>query len=541
MLSRVAEALFWVGRYVERAEDTARLLDVHFHEVLEDPGVHEAHACAVLLAVMGVPGDTAERHRDSRAVLELLGYDEDASSSIVGALSAAWENARSAREALSAEIWECLNSTYNSLQTRVAAARDFGPAPFFSYVRERAASVAGYVEASMSRDASYDALVLGRSLERVDMTARMLAARLSAGRGSEGWTSTLRACSAHDAYLRTYQQGVEAPRVVEFLLVDRLFPRSVFYALRAGEGALARLDPASGRSGLDEPARRAIGRARTDLEFLSAANLLDGLPDRLLGLQRAVSTISEEVTQRLFAGSPPPQWSSKETRGMSWRIAIRHRTGYKYAEPVRASYNEARLTPPSVDGQHTLQATLVVTPAARPFPYVDYWGTKVHAFDIHVPHTELVVLATSTVETAPPRPVPAGISWSELAGPAVQDRFAELLTASPFVTAEPELTEFGRSLRAESTPMQAGQRVAEWTHETLRYEPGATHVYTSSAEARAAGKGVCQDFAHVTLALLRAVGLPARYVSGYLHPAAEAGIGETTDGREPCLGGILGR
>jgi uncharacterized alpha-E superfamily protein len=312
MLSRVAEAVFWVGRYVERAEDTARLLDVHFHEVLEDPGVDEADACAVLLAVMGVPGDTAKRHRDSRAVLELLGYDEDAPSSIVGALSAAWLSARSAREALSAEIWECLNSTHNSLPARVAAARDFGPAPFFSYVRERAANMSGYVEASMSRDASYDALVLGRSLERVDMTARLLAARVGAGLGREGWTSTLRACSAHDAYLRTYQQGVEASRVVEFLLVDRLFPRSVFYALKAGERALARLDPVSGRSGLDEPARRAIGRARTDLEFLSAASLLDGLPDRLLGLQRAVSTISEEVTQRLFAGSPPPQWSLKE-------------------------------------------------------------------------------------------------------------------------------------------------------------------------------------------------------------------------------------
>ena len=128
MLSRVAEALFWVGRYVERAEDTARLLDVHFHEVLEDPGVDEAHACAVLLSVMGVPADTAGKHRDSRAVLELLGYAEGSSSSIVGALSAAWENARSAREALSADIWECLNSTHNSLQTRVAAARDFGPA-----------------------------------------------------------------------------------------------------------------------------------------------------------------------------------------------------------------------------------------------------------------------------------------------------------------------------------------------------------------------------------------------------------------------------
>src|SRR5260370_25714079 len=211
---------------------------------------------------------------------------------------------------------------------------------------------------------------------------------------------------------------------------------------------------------------------------------------------------------------------------MSWRIAIRHRTGYKYAEPVRASYNEARVTPPSVDGQHTLQATLAVTPAVRPLRYVDYWGTAVDAFDIHVPHPELVVLATSMVEPALPRRVPAGISWSELAGPGVQDRLGELLAASSFVTAEPELTELGRSLRAESTPVQAGLRAAEWTHETLRYERGATHVYTSSAEARAAGKGVCQDFAHVTLALLREAGLPARYVSGYLHPAAEAAVGE---------------
>jgi uncharacterized alpha-E superfamily protein len=309
MLSRVAEALYWVGRYVERAEDTARLLDVHFHEVLEDPGVDEAGACAVLLAAMGFGDDIARRHQDSRALLELLGYDEATSTSIVGALVAAWQNARGAREALSAEIWECLNSTHNSLPTRVAAARDFGPAPFFSYVRERAATFAGHAEASMSQDASHDVLVLGRSLERVDMTARLLATRIGAARGREGWTSTLRACSAHDAYLRTYQQGVEASRVLEFLLVDRLFPRSVFHALSAGEQALARLDPVPGRSTLDEPARRAIGRARTDLEFLSADDLLDDLPARLHSLQRTVSVVSEEVTRRLFGGSIPLQWS----------------------------------------------------------------------------------------------------------------------------------------------------------------------------------------------------------------------------------------
>ena len=146
---------------------------------------------------------------------------------------------------------------------------------------------------------------------------------------------------------------------------------------------------------------------------------------------------------------------------MSWRIAISHRTGYRYAEPMRASYNGARLTPPSVDGQRLLQAALAVTPAVRPFRYVDYWGTTVDSFDVHVPHTELVVLATSTVETASPRPVPSDVSWSELAGQTVRDRFAEYLAASSYVTAEPELTELGRSLRAECTPAQAELRMAE--------------------------------------------------------------------------------
>jgi len=215
---------------------------------------------------------------------------------------------------------------------------------------------------------------------------------------------------------------------------------------------------------------------------------------------------------------------------LSWRIAIRHRTGYRYAGPVQASYNEARLTPPSLDGQRTLQAAVATTPAVPQLRYVDYWGTTVDAFDIHVPHTELVVLATSTVETARPRPVPAGAAWPDLDHPAVQSRFAELLAPSRYVPAEPELAEVGRSLRAGATPVQAGLRAAAWTHEALRYERGATHVHTSSAEARAAGKGVCQDFAHVTLALLRAVGLPARYVSGYLHPTVDAEVGETTAG-----------
>ena len=91
---------------------------------------------------------------------------------------------------------------------------------------------------------------------------------------------------------------------------------------------------------------------------------------------------------------------------MSWRIAVRHRTGYQYGAPARASYNEVRMTPATTGGQHLLTSRLDIRPDARPLRYVDYWGTQVHAFDVHVPHDELVVTATSVVETAAPVAAP---------------------------------------------------------------------------------------------------------------------------------------
>jgi uncharacterized alpha-E superfamily protein len=208
-----------------------------------------------------------------REVLDRLAYDLGNPSAIAGSLAAARENARGVRESLSSEIWECLNTTYLELPRRISAARQFGPAPFCSYVRHRAAMYSGYVASTISRDAGYDFLALGRSLERADMTARLLAAAVGApGRGAEHWVTTLRASSAHEAYLRRYQRVVAGRLVLEFLLLDRLFPRSVLHALSVGEEALGRLDPPaehSGRSGQPSEARRLIGRVRTDLEFLS--------------------------------------------------------------------------------------------------------------------------------------------------------------------------------------------------------------------------------------------------------------------------------
>ena len=176
MLSRIAESLYWLGRYSERAEDTARILDVHYHLLLEDRYVEEPAACAALLEVMGV-GDRADSITDSVALTRLLAFDFEHVGSIVGAMEAAWENARGARETISLEMWECINSTHEALPTNVRFSSGQSPHMFFGWVKERAAMLAGLADSTMSRDDGWRFLLLGRSLERVDMTARLLSAR----------------------------------------------------------------------------------------------------------------------------------------------------------------------------------------------------------------------------------------------------------------------------------------------------------------------------------------------------------------------------
>jgi len=218
---------------------------------------------------------------------------------------------------------------------------------------------------------------------------------------------------------------------------------------------------------------------------------------------------------------------------MSWRISARHRTGYHYSTAVRASYNEARMTPASSRGQHTLESRLDISPGSRPLRYVDYWGTVVDAFDVHVPHTELVVTASAVVETVGALDPMHGVRWETVRTAYVADRYAELLGPSRYVAIETEVADAGQGLATDLPPVEAGIAAADWAHDQLGYERGQTGVHTTSAQARAAGKGVCQDYAHLALAVLRGMGLPARYVSGYLYPLATNGdssVGATTSG-----------
>jgi transglutaminase-like putative cysteine protease len=213
-----------------------------------------------------------------------------------------------------------------------------------------------------------------------------------------------------------------------------------------------------------------------------------------------------------------------------WRMRVVHATGYAYRTPVTASYNEARLTPRSDSRQNVIINRVETAPATRSYRYVDYWGTAVTAFDLHAPHTELQVTSSSVVETDRPESPAATIHWADLNSVAVLDRFDEVLTPTRYTPVSKRIDRTARSLAKGREPHDAVLAAAKWVHSELQYVRGTTGVHSSGLDALAEGKGVCQDFAHLTLILLRSMGIPARYVSGYLHPNPDAVIGDIIEG-----------
>lgn len=304
MLSRIAESLFWIGRYVERADDTARLLDVHVQLLLEDPWAEEDAACRSLLSVMdrGAPVGAAVVGRED--VLAWLAYDRTSPSAVAGALRAARENARRVREIISTELWESLNTTWTQCPARIRAGRSHD---FFAWVRERAAVHAGIVDSAMSRDETWHFMALGRSIERADMTARLLTTRALAGVAGPSWGDLLRSCGAHEAFLRTHRGSMSDELAAAFLLMDRLFPRSIAAALHQAEECLTSLDSVADRPGPDD-ARRHVGRARASLEYHPLVDFLDDLPREMEQVQRACAAASDAVRLRYFPSALVTSW-----------------------------------------------------------------------------------------------------------------------------------------------------------------------------------------------------------------------------------------
>jgi uncharacterized alpha-E superfamily protein len=305
VLSRIAESLFWIGRYIERSDGTARILDVHLQLLLEDPWIDEDTACRSLLSVMGsFPPeglDTVTR----QDVLTRLAVDRTNPSSIAYSLQSARENARRAREIVSTELWETLNTTYSRMPRRLNAEKVH---EFFHWVRERAALAVGVTDSSTSRDEAWQFFTLGRSIERTDMTARLLATRSLTEESGPSWTTILRSCGAYEAYLRTYRGMPSARNAAEFLLLDRLFPRSIIHSIQRAEECMSAIDPVADRVGHSNAVLRALGRIRNDLEYRPLGEILSELPEHMDNVQKVTREASEAIRSRFFPTAAEPNW-----------------------------------------------------------------------------------------------------------------------------------------------------------------------------------------------------------------------------------------
>ena len=219
---------------------------------------------------------------------------------------------------------------------------------------------------------------------------------------------------------------------------------------------------------------------------------------------------------------------------MGWRLRIEHTTKVKYAGPVLTSFNEARMTPLTLPTQTTLESRVTVGPGVPVWTYNDYWGTYVSVFDLPEAHDDLVIRVVATVETEPFGGIPAaggppGLGGARREGggrPAAGDPAADPADHGHRAISAP------RSPRiAGPSPDAAAEAISACVRERVTYMPGATGVRTNAQEAWDKGQGVCQDMAQLTVALMRAAGLPARYVSGYLHPDPNAEPGTTAVGQ----------
>ncbi len=204
------------------------------------------------------------------------------------------------------------------------------------------------------------------------------------------------------------------------------------------------------------------------------------------------------------------------------RLDIRYRTRFDYDASVVESQNELRACPASDAHQQVVHYRVTTTPASRVSSYVDYWGTRVDTFGIAAPHEMLEVIAAATVETAP-RPTPGeSVDVAELEDPGWRDTHLEYLQRSPHVAWAEPVARHARAVAGGATDVRGLIVAVDEAVGGLEYRQGRTVVGEHVEEVLSAGSGVCQDFAHLAIAMLRVLGVPARYVSGYFFSADDA-------------------
>lgn len=293
MLSRTADHLFWMARYTERAENTARMLDVNVQtSMLPQSDAENAQGWRALLGISELQQAFNQKYQslEAREVIDFMVRDPDNSSSIVACLTQARENARAVRGTLTTEVWEIQNQTWLDMQKRLASdLLDSDPAKFFEWVKYRSHLSRGVTLGTMLRDEAVHFIRLGTFLERADNTARILDVKYHGGatehNGSDGmsqrdfyyWGALLRSVSGFEIYRKVYRDVITPARIAELLMLRADMPRSLLACMDEVVQNLLAV-----RNDVSADTERFAGRLRAELQFGKIEDILAaGLHDTL--------------------------------------------------------------------------------------------------------------------------------------------------------------------------------------------------------------------------------------------------------------------
>lgn len=311
MLSRVADSIFWMSRYVERAENVARFIDVNLTLSL-DLGPDSPHQWDPLIYTTGDEEDFYERYGEATQsnVLEFLTFDERNPNSILSCLRSARENARTVREMISSTMWEELNKFYLLVQTASPSNVVAAPFDFFNQIRQAGYVLEGSTEATMSHGEAWHFRRLARLLERADKTSRILDVKyfvllpnvndVGTSLDTIQWAALLKSASALEAYRRA-QGRITPSSVAQFLLLDRDFPRAVYFCLLRAEQSL--LTITGGTAGSHHNiAEQRLGRLRAEFDYMTMDEIIArGLHEFIDSLQTNINEVGNAVFETFFS------------------------------------------------------------------------------------------------------------------------------------------------------------------------------------------------------------------------------------------------
>ncbi len=312
MLARHAEDLFWGARYLERAEDTAVMLDVTYHGLMQSSLDDVSGIWRELLEVLYLDQVFWAMHGEftESKVTEFLVLDHKNPGAIVSAVARARENARNVRERISTDLWEAINTFALELAARnLRDDLDRQPFELYRIVKSRCQMISGVAGETMPRDDGWRFFTLGRMLERAEMTCRLLSVRYApyeAGglpRSFHHWVAVLNSVSAFEAYVKAHNGAMDPAQVLQFLLLSRDFPRSVLFCLQSAEKQLANL----GSEERAIPPQRWLSRVRANLEYRDSYELDDGLHVVLVRLQDEIRQVATAVGTHFFRSETSPE------------------------------------------------------------------------------------------------------------------------------------------------------------------------------------------------------------------------------------------